>query len=284
MLVDFLIVFDPADRGAAKELRAALEDDGSSCLLRATNGAGRDGGANPLSRVMSESGVVVLVVSDRDGATFWTREDMATIRSLLAEGSQANQIALVLVDGMARGELPRDLASATAHDAQPAGWAAVAAALAADARAAARPATVMVGHSMSIVNDIYDDLTTANTGQPAPARDTHDQLYEAAGDDLVVRSHGKVRTRITPAEYQQRLTPGELEDVARIEKAMETNLAEWRRVYPTRAVNAADHAVFARVKKALGEDFKRLQRLLEASGFWLDDHYLSVRDALDSMA
>jgi hypothetical protein len=284
VLVDFLILYGPADRGAAQDLRTALEDDGASCLMRASDGGGQATVTNPLSRMMSEAGVVVLIVSHRGGPAFWAQEDVATVRSVLADGSQANHIAIVLDATTARSVLPHDLASATAYDAGATGWAAVATNLTADAREASRPATVMVGNSMSFVNEIYDDLMSANTGQPAPDRDSHDQLFEPAGDDLVVRSHGQVRTRITPDEYEQRLTPGQLEDVARIEKAMEINLAEWKRVYPTRAVNAADHALFVRVKNALVEDFDSLRHLLEDSGFWLDDHYLSVREALRSAA
>jgi hypothetical protein len=52
-------------------------------------------------------------------------------------------------------------------------------------------------------------------------------------------------------------------------------------VYPTRAVNA-DHALFVRVKEALGEDLDAVRHVLEDSGFWLDDHYRGVRQALRS--
>ena len=284
MLVDFLIVYDSADRGAAEGLRTALENNGASCLLRAPDGVGRATATNPLNRMMSESRVVVLVVSDHGGPAFWQQDDVATIRSLLAAGSQANRIMLVLVSGTARSVLPHDLASVTAYAAGGTGWEAVATDLVVEARSAGRPATVMVGHSMAIVDDIWDDLMTASTGKPSPAPDSHRQLFETEGDDLVVSSHGEVLKRITPDEYEQQLTPGQLEDVARIEKSMEINLAEWKRVYPTRAVNAADHALFIRVKNALGEDLDGVRRLLKHSGFWLDDHYLGVLDALRSNA
>lgn len=280
MLVDFLIVYDRAARSAAEHLRTALENDGASCLLRAPNDVGQATPTNPLNRIMSESSVVVLVVSERVGPAFWQQDDIATIRKLLANGSQANRIVLVLVSGTARSFLPRDLASATVYEAGAGGWAAVAKDLAAETRSAGRPATVMVGRSMAIVDNIGEDLWTASPGQAFLAPDSRRQLFETVGDDLVVRSHGEVLERITPEEYEQRLTPGQLEDVARIEKSMEINLTEWKRVYPTRAVNEADHALFVRVKVALGEDLDAVRHLLEDSGFWLDDHYRYVREAL----
>ena len=165
MLVDFLIVYAPADRGAAEDLRTALENDGARCLLRVSDSVGPAAAANPLNRIMSESEVVVLVVSDRGDRRFWQQDDMATIRSLVVDRSQANRIVLVLVSGTDRSVLPHDLESATAYDAGAAGWAAVATQLAAEGRSAGRPPTVMVGHTMAIVDEISDYLSA---GQPAP--------------------------------------------------------------------------------------------------------------------
>ena len=85
-------------------------------------------------------------------------------------------------------------------------------------------------------------------------------------DDLVVSSHGVELQRITRDDFNERLTPAQLEDVARIEKSMEINLAAWKRLYPTRAVNAADHELFVRVKDALVEDLDGVSRLLFAGG------------------
>jgi hypothetical protein len=48
--------------------------------------------------------------------------------------------------------------------------------------------------------------------------------------------------------------------------------------------NEADHTLFVRVKNALGENLHRVRHLLEDSGFWLDDHYRGVRNALRSNA
>lgn len=282
MLLDFLIVYDRADRSAAEALRTALENDGASCLLRASDGVGQAIPTNPLNRIMSESSVAVLVVSERAGPAFWQQDDIATIRKLLTGGSQANRIVLVLVSVTARSALPRDLASATAYDVGLASWAAIAANLAAEVLPAARPATVSLGHTLAIADDIYDDMMKSGSAQPSPVPDSYRQRFEVVGDDLVVRSHGEVLQRITPDQYRERLTPGRLEDVARIEKSMEINLAAWKRVYPTRAVNAADHALFVRVKDALGEDLDAVGRLLADGGWYLDDHYIAVREALRS--
>jgi hypothetical protein len=280
MLVDILIVYDPGDRPAAEDLRTALENNGASCLLRVPDSVDRGPVTNPLSRMMTESGVVVLIVSARVGPAFWQQDDVATISRLLVDGSLANRIALVLASGTNRSALPHELGSAETYDAG-AGWASVATKLISDARSAGRPATVMVGRAMSIVDDIWDDLTRTSTGQPAPDRH-HGQQFETVGDDLVVSSYGQVLERITPGEYEQRLTAGQLEDVTRIEKSMEINLAAWKRVYPTRAVDPDDHTLFVQVKNALGEDLDGIRHLLVDSGFWLDDHYISVRNALRS--
>jgi hypothetical protein len=282
--MDFLIVFDSADRSAAEDLRTALEDAGTSCLLRPSAKVGQTTTANPLSRMMSESEVVALLVSDRGGAAFWQQHDIAAIRSLLAIGSQANSVVLVLVSGTPRSVLPPDLKSATTYETDGAGWETIAADLLAATRSTKRPATVMIGHSMAIVDDIWDDLQTASTGQPDPGSSGYRQLFETEGNDLVISSHGEELQRITPKEYQERLTPGQLEDVARIEKSMEINLAAWKSVYPTRAVREADGVLFVRIKNALGEDLDRVRHLLQDSGFYLDDHYLGVREALRSNA
>jgi TIR domain len=283
MLVDFLIVYDRVDRGAAEALRAALESNGASCFLRASDGADQAIPTYLLNRMMSQSSAVVLLVSERAGPSFWQQDDVATIRKLLASGSQANRIALVLMSGTARSALPRDLASARAYDAGAVGWVAVSVDLAAETPSAGRPATVSLGHSLAMLDDVWDDVK-ASSAQPSPVPDSYRQRFEVVDDDLVVRSHGEVLHRITPDEYNERLTPGQLEDVARIEKSMEINLAAWKRVYPTRAVNSADHALFVRVKDALVEDLDAVGRLLVDGGWYLDDHYLAVREALRSSA
>ena len=140
----------------------------------------------------------------------------------------------------------------------------------------------MLGHSMAIIDAIWDDFQTAGTDQLPPDPASYRQLFENEGNDLVVRSHGQALQRITPEEYEDQLTSGQLEDVSRIEKSMEINLAEWKRVYPTRAVNPADRELFVSVQNAMGEDLEAVRHLLEASHFWLDDHYLGIRDALRS--
>jgi hypothetical protein len=283
VLVDFLIVYNPVDRGAAEALRAALESNGASCLLRASDGADQASPAYPLNQIMSQSSAAVVLVSERAGPVFWQQGDVATIRKLLSIGSRANRIVLVLVSGTARSALPRDLVSVTAVDAGTAGWAAVAADLTAEKRAAGRPATVSIGHSLAFIDDIWDGMMKTRDAQPPPVPD-FGQRYEVVDDDLVVSSHGEVLHRITPDKYKERLTPSQLEDVARIEKSMEINLAAWKRVYPTRAVNPADHAVFVRVKEALVEDLDAVERLLIVGGWYLDDHYVAVRDTLRSRA
>ena len=96
MLVDFLIVYDRVDRGAAEALRTALEDNDASCLLRASDGANQVISTHPLNQMMSQSSAVVLLVSERAGPAFWQQDDVATIREMLASGSQANRIVLVL--------------------------------------------------------------------------------------------------------------------------------------------------------------------------------------------
>lgn len=231
---------------------------------------------------MSEAGVVVLVVSDKGAPAVWQQDDMSTIHDLLAGGNHANRIVLVVASGTARSVLPADVASATAYEAETAGLTAVAAEIAAEARSAGRPATVMVGRMMAMIDDIWNDMEAAR-GQPPTVPAGHGQRFETLGEDLLVTTHGDLR-RITPDEYRQQLSSGQLDDVARIEKSMEINLSEWKRVYPTRAVNPADHVLFVRVKEALGEDLEGVIRLLGSAGFYLDDHYLGVREALRSNA
>ena len=282
MLVDFLIVYDRVDRGAAEALRTALENNDASCLLRASDGANQAISTHTLNQMMSQSSAVVLLVSERAGPAFWQQHDVATIREMLASGSQANRIVLVLVSGAARSALPRDLASATAYDAGADGWVVVSADLAAGTSSAGRPATVSFGRSLAIAEDIWDELKRTGSTQPSYNPDSYSQRYEVVDDDLVVSSHGVELQRITRDEFNERLTPTQLEDVARIEKSMEINLAAWKRVYPTRAVNAEDHELFVRVKDALGEDLDAVSRLLFAGGWHLEDHYVAIREAIRS--
>jgi hypothetical protein len=61
---------------------------------------------------------------------------------------------------------------------------------------------------------------------------------------------------------------------------MEINLAAWERAYPHRALSPEDRAIADRTLDAMGEDLASVLDLVEQSGFYLDDHYQSVRYAL----
>jgi len=103
----------------------------------------------------------------------------------------------------------------------------------------------------------------------------------------VSRRHGIVEQRID-GDQLQKLPDNMLSHIKTLEKSMQNYYAIWSSTYPQLPL-LSDPVQKAKVEAALRQevlamknDLERILKFIEKCGFWLDDHYLEIRDALEN--
>lgn len=181
----------------------------------------------------------------------------------------------VLVNGARDTDVPPALASRPAFDAPGVSLDPVAQTLALELQSPARSARFAFVRTHELMDAVWARVEPASTGQAAYMPAQHGMRVHLDGTDIV----GGYQ-RITASEFDQKLTPARLDHIRRLEKSMELNLAAWEDASRNRAPTASDQEVADRAIEAMSEDLDLVLYLLEQSGFFLDDHYLRVRDVL----
>ncbi len=108
---------------------------------------------------------------------------------------------------------------------------------------------------------------------------------EKEGDALVSKNQGVVMQRITFADFEK-LPDDVLLHIKTLERSMQNYYAIWSAVYPTLSLEI-DPVKKVKIELSLRQevlsmknDLERILKFLEDCGFWLDDHYLGIRDTL----
>jgi TIR domain-containing protein len=278
---DFFIAHAGADRKAAEELHTALEQRGLRSFVDVRNLRPGDPWQVELKRALSNSRVTVVLVSASSDDAYYQQEEVALAVELARSGTRAHRIVPVLLRDATPEHLPYGLARLNRLAEGEAGLARVAEELGALLhQQLPRPGTEALAHASELVDEVWSRAEPAYTEQAARLPDEFKMRYRLEDDDIVARVQGVEQQRITRAEFEQRLTPGQLDYVLVLEKAMEVNLALWKQKHPTRVLDPGDRKLADRAVQAMGEDLAGVLDSLERAGLWLDDHYEDVRDVV----
>jgi len=113
----------------------------------------------------------------------------------------------------------------------------------------------------------------------------HRMTIERDGDSLIGKENGVVVQRISGVDLEK-LPPEVWKHIQILERSMQNYYQIWSATYPQLAL-LSDPLQKAKVELALRQellamkkDLENILQFLEQCGFWLDDHYLGIRDAL----
>jgi hypothetical protein len=145
-------------------------------------------------------------------------------------------------------------------------------------------ATSAVGLFDKIADQVKRFIKKEN---PQTAPPQHSMKIEKEDNSLVSRRHGIVEQRID-GDQLQKLPDNMLSHIKTLEKSMQNYYAIWSSTYPQLPL-LSDPVQKAKVEAALRQevlamknDLERILKFIEKCGFWLDDHYLEIRDALEN--
>lgn len=143
--------------------------------------------------------------------------------------------------------------------------------------------------AVELIDKMADQIDRFITKKPEPeVPEEHRRKFEKEGDTIVSKFHGKVQQRIT-AQDLQKLPEATLRHVQVLEKSMENHYAVWAVVYPQLAT-MVDPIAKAKIEQQLKEIIKEMKgdlvgilEFLEQAGFYLDDHYIHIRNVVESV-
>jgi hypothetical protein len=122
---------------------------------------------------------------------------------------------------------------------------------------------------------------------PATTDPNYKMKIEQQGETLVAKENGVVVQTITAAQLEK-LPEDILTHIKTLEKSMKNYYAIWSATYPQLSL-LSDPVQKAKVELSLRQevsfmknDLQRILKFLEDCGFWLDDHYVGIREALNS--
>lgn len=142
---------------------------------------------------------------------------------------------------------------------------------------------------VGLIDKIADQISRFVRKDPNPAvPKEHRMKIVKEGDAIVSKIHGQENQRITAADLAK-LPESDLRHIKVLEKSMENHYAIWESVYPQLAL-AIDPIVKAKTEqqlkgiiKDMKGDLEGILNFLEQSGFYLDDHYMYIRDVVRSV-
>jgi len=280
---DFFIAYSSKDRTSAEGLYQRL----IARRVRATRvrvfldvrelPAGSPWGP-ALKSALAGSRVTTVLVSRHSDKAWYQQEEIAIAISLVREKAAAHRVMPVLLKGGRLKDVPYGLNSLGLLREDDLGLDEVARRLVTGLKdLPRRPGTAMLGRSTAMLDQIWSRMEPVLQDKRQRVPEEYRIRFVTEGTDLVLREHGKERIRITRGQFEKRLTPAQLEYVETLEQSMEVNLALWNREYPRRSISRKSKARVTRAVAAMAQDFVGILTMLEAAGFWLDDHYESVR-------
>ncbi len=144
-----------------------------------------------------------------------------------------------------------------------------------------------VASAIGLFDKIADQIERFLTKKPAPSvPKEHRLMFERSGDTIVAKSSGTVIKTIT-ADDLQNLPESQLRHVKVFEQAMENHYSIWEAVYPKLALEV-DPIRKAQIEKQLQDTIRNMKKdlngvckFLEDCGFYLDDHYMHIKDLVN---
>ena len=145
-------------------------------------------------------------------------------------------------------------------------------------------ATSAVGLFDKIADQVKRFIKKENPQTTPPE---HSMKIEKEDNSMVSKRHGVVEQRITGQQLEQ-LPDNMLSHIKTLERSMQNYYAIWSSTYPQLPL-LSDPIQKAKVEASLRQevlsmknDLERILKFIEKCGFWLDDHYLEIRDALET--
>jgi hypothetical protein len=275
---DFFIAYPSPERAAALELHSRLDSKGARVFLDKRvieAGATWD---SVLESALKRSRITLVLVSPHTPKAWYQREEIAIAIALARDKGTAYCVVPVVLPGWTSRVLPYGLNILNPIRVGALGLGEVASrAMAKLKQLGRRPGTKMLGRAAKMLDEIWSGMEPALVDKPQRMPEEFRIRFQNKGDDLVLSDQGKERIRITPRQFKQKLDPSQLQYVETLERSMELNLALWEREYPRRSASRRSKIKVTRAVAAMAEDFNGLLTALESAGFWLDDHYQSVR-------
>jgi len=276
---DFFIAHAGPDAKLAADLHNALKlQDDVTVFLDARQLAPGEPWQVALKAALSRSRVSVVLISPHTDDAWYQQEEIALAIDLVRDEAIAHTIVPVFLPGVDRRKAPYGLSRVHAIMLGEKSLDAAAAELVATLRGRPlRPSTGKLAGAVAMTDELWTRMEPALTGVAPRGVSGLGTRFVADGEDLVARQQGVEKRRVTRAEFENLLSPEQLELVEVLEKSMEINKALWKRKYPNRTLQAADRAAAEDAARAMAEDLEGVLSIVEQARLWLDDHYVTVR-------
>ena len=235
-----------------------------------------------LKKALSFSRVSVVLISQHSDDSWYQQEEVALAIDLVRDEARAHTIVPVFLPGVDTRNAPYGLKRVHAIVLDRPNWDPVAQELLGILRQRPkRTSTQRSAGAIASSDELWSGIEPGVTGRSP--RDVHGlgQRVLADGDDLVREQRGTVVDRITRADFESRLRPGDLELIEVLERSMEVQKAIYKRAYPIRTLSPNDRQAADVALAAMAEDLKGVLDLVERAGLWLDDHYIFVRNLVE---
>lgn len=278
---DFFIAYSSRDGTAADQLRRLLSKRAEVFLDRTRLAAGSAWDFH-LKSALVKSRIIVVLISRHTDKAWYQLDEIAIAIRLARQKAASHSIVPVLLKGGRRSDVPyglnrllllrqadldfKEIAQTLVHELN---------------RIKKRPGTAKLARSVAIMDDIWSDMEPVLQDKRFRTPTEYRIRFAAKGKDLVLRERGKERVRITPNQFKRKLTRSQCDYVETLEGSMEVNYALWKREYPRRFINRTSKTKVTKAVAAMAQDFAGILKMLNASGFWLDDHYQSIRQIVN---
>lgn len=278
MTWDFFIAYSTQDKTTASTLYRLLTKRRTRVFLdrrRLLPGAAF---GPALKKALAGSRLTVVLISRHSDKAWYQQEEIAIAIQRAREAVTGHTIVPVLLSGARLSDVPYGLNRLTLIRQDDSGLEKVAQDLVTSLkRLPRRQETAMLGRATGMLDDMWSDIATVLTDRQRRTPEQYRIRFVNKGLDLFLTQRGKKMKRITARQLRKKLSASELDYIETLERSMEVNRAIWKKEYPKRVISRASKQRVKRAVAAMAEDLKGVLRMLEAAGFWLDDHYLEVR-------
>jgi len=236
-----------------------------------------------LKKAMVAASVIVVLVSEHSDDAYYLQEEVAIAVSLHRADPEAYRVIPVLLAGAEPDHRPYGTFILHALRQNGDSWTNVAAAVAVAAAAAgsAIDPCRSISNSTRGLDQLWAWLEPALTDKTQRVPEDYRMRYGLEGGDLVgVYQNGTVAQRASRDELDQRLESHQLRHIEVLDRSMAVNVAIWETHYPERVLDDRSKRLADDATDALADDLLSVLDIVEDAGFWLDDHYESVRQIL----
>jgi TIR domain len=282
---DFFIAYSSRDGERAGALRRRLIRTGARVFRDREGLAVGAPWGEALKTALARSRRTVVLISRHSRKAHYQQEEIAIAILLVRQKPRAYRVLPVLLEGGRLTDVPYGLLSLTLLREDQLGLDGVARALLTSLKEpspTSGPASL--GRSVAILDQVWSEVEPVLLDKPHRVPEQFRVRYLTEGQDLVMRDHGKELKRITRGQFERKLTSDQLDYVETLERSMEVNRALWKREYPRRSLNRTSKSGVKKAVAAMAQDLEGVLRMLTTAGFWLDDHYESVRGIVTNPA